>query len=166
MGMFRTLMRELDSQEDKSQTMIDLTIIRFFINFWRDNQPMNYLVDKQKHRKKGKYSTVYGVCDYLSDHFCEKITLEQLAEKFFVSSSYLSRSFKDVVGFGLKEYVNILRIRMAQEMLESSSLSISEISEAVGFETASYFGQVFQKHLAISPSQYRKDFIKMNRNDS
>lgn len=51
-------------------------------------------------------------------------------------------------------------------MLEDSSLTISEISESVGFETASYFGQVFQKHLAVSPSQYRRDFVNMSLNSN
>lgn len=166
LDMFETVMQELDSQQGKRQTLVDLEIMRFFVQFWRRNRPANYLIDEQKSREKGKYATVYAVSDYISAHFQEEITLERLAEEFYVSKSYLSRSFKEVVGFGFKEYVNILRIRLAQEMLEDSNLTISEISEMVGFDTASYFGQVFQKHLAISPSQYRRDFANMSLNSN
>lgn len=166
MDMFQSVMQELDSQEGKCRTLIDLEIIRFFIQFWRVNRPVNYLIDEQRSREKGKYATVYAAADYISAHFQEQITLERLAEEFYVSKSYLSRSFKEVVGFGFREYVNILRIRLAQEMLEDSNLTISEISETVGFETASYFGRVFQKHLAISPSQYRRDFTCMSLNSN
>lgn len=166
MEMFRAVMGELDSQQGKCRTLIDLEIVRFFIQFWRVNRPVNYLIDEQRSREKGKYATVYAVSDYISAHFREQITLERLAEEFYVSKSYLSRSFKEVVGFGFREYVNILRIQLAQEMLEDSKLSISEISEMVGFETVSYFGQVFQKHLAISPSQYRRDFHAMGSNSN
>lgn len=166
MEMFQTVMQELDGQQGKRQTLIDLEIMRFFVQFWRRNRPVNYLIDEQRSREKGKFATVYAVSDYISAHFQEEITLERLAEEFYVSKSYLSRSFKEVVGFGFKEYVNILRIQLAQEMLEDSDLTISEISETVGFETASYFGQVFQKHLAISPSQYRRDFANMSLNSS
>lgn len=164
MEMFQTVMRELEGQQGKRRALIDLEIIRFFIQFWRVNRPVSYLIDEQRSREKGKYATVYAVSDYISVHFREPITLERLAEEFYVSKSYLSRSFKEVVGFGFREYVNILRIRQAQEMLEDPGLSISEISETVGFESVSYFGQVFQKHLAISPSQYRRDFLNMSLN--
>lgn len=164
MEMFRAVMRELDGQQGKCRTLIDLEILRFFVQFWRVNRPASYLIDEQRSCEKGKYATVYAVSDYISVHFQEQITLERLAKEFYVSKSYLSRSFKEVVGFGFREYVNILRIQLAQEMLGNSDLSISEISEAVGFESVSYFGQVFQKHLAISPSQYRKNFLSINLN--
>ena len=166
MEAFQILMRELDEPHSKSQILIDLEIIRFFVNFWTGNQPVTYLIDKERNPQKGKFSTVYAVSDYISAHFCEHITLEKLAEDFCVSKSYLSRSFKEVVGFGFKEYVNLLRIRKAQELLEDSTATISEISEAVGFDSASYFGQVFLKHLAISPSQYRRNLPHMGVENS
>lgn len=160
MRMFEALMEELDGEQGKSQTLIDLIIIQFFIRFWRANRPAAYLTGGQSRQKKGKSSVVHDVSEYISAHFCEQITLEDLAERFFISESYLSRSFKDIIGVGITEYINILRIRKSRELLEDSRLSVSEISQAVGFESASYFGRVFQKHLALSPSQYRKDISK------
>ena len=165
MDMFKAVMRELDAQQSKGQAMIDMEIMRFFIGFWRANRPVTYLKDKQSDKKKGKYTTAYSVSDYISEHFCEQISLEKLAEEFYVSQSYLSRSFKEVSGFGISEYVNLLRIRKAQAMLEDPDLTISEISEAVGFESTSYFGRVFQKHLAISPSQYRRELSRRDHKD-
>lgn len=165
MQMFETVMQELESEQGKSQTLVDLTIIQFFIDFWRSNRPAAYLLGGNTRQKKGKASVVHDVSEHIASHFCEQLTLENLAEKFFVSESYLSRSFKDSTGVGIKEYINILRIRKAQELLEDSKLSVSEIAEAVGFESASYFGRVFQKHLAISPGQYRRDLSARSGND-
>lgn len=62
-------MGELDGQQGKRQTLVDLEIMRFFVQFWRRNRPVNYLIDEQKHREKGKYATVYAVSDYISAHF-------------------------------------------------------------------------------------------------
>lgn len=93
-------------------------------------------------------------------HYCEQLRLEDLAARFSISESYLSRSFKDIIGVGISEYINILRIRKSQKLLEDSELSIAEIAQAVGFESANYFGRVFQKHHKIPPSQYRKDISK------
>ena len=160
MHMFETVKQELDSGQGKSQTLIDLTIIRFFIDFWRAKRPAAYLVGRQDQQRKGKASVAHDVSEYILAHFCEQIRLEDLAERFFISESYLSRSFKDIIGIGITEYINILRIRKAQELLEDSKLSVAEIAQAVGYESASYFGRVFQKHLAIPPSRYRKDLSK------
>ncbi len=161
--MFEVLMEELKEPQGKSGTLVDLEIMRFFIEFWRANRPVNFLQDKEgsPRRGKGKYTTAYQVSDYISSHFCEEISLDRLAEMFSVSRSYLSRSFKEVSGFGISEYVNMLRIRRAQDLLAEGRLSISAVSEAVGFENPSYFGRVFQKHLAISPSQYRREVAQL-----
>ena len=158
--MFDMVKQELDGGQEKSQTLIDLIIMEFFINFWRSRRPAAYLAGGEDRQKKGKSSVVHDVSEYLLAHFCEQIRLEKLAERFSISESYLSRSFKDVTGIGITEYLNIIRIRKAQELLEDSKLSIAEIAQAVGFESASYFGRVFQKHLAIPPSRYRKDISK------
>ena len=160
MHMFETVKQELDSEQGKSQTLIDLTIISFFINFWRSRRPVAYLAGEQGRKKKGKSSVAHDVSEYILAHFCEQIRLDELAERFLISESYLSRSFNDIIGIGITEYINILRVRKAQELLEDSKLSVAEIAQAVGFESASYFGRVFQKHLAIPPSRYRKDRAK------
>ena len=162
MQMFELIEQELDGGQDKNRILIDLAIIQFFINFWRLNKPAVLSPGRSERQPKGKFSIAHEVSEYISAHFCEQIPLEMLAEKFSVSESYLSRSFKDVVGVGIREYVNILRIRKAQEMLEDSKLTVLEIAKAVGFDSANYFGRVFQTHLAISPSQYRKDLSIRN----
>lgn len=160
MHMFETVKQELDSEQGKSRTLVDLTIIRFFISFWRSNRPAAYQAGGQGRQKKGKSSVAQDVSEYILAHFSEQIRLNKLAERFSISESYLSRSFKDVIGIGITDYINIIRVRKAQELLEDSKLSIAEIAQAVGFESASYFGRIFQKHFSIPPSRYRKDISK------
>lgn len=160
MKMFETIMRELNGEQDRSRTLVDLTIINFFINFWRTKRPKSCFTEKsEQQQRKGRHSIAYKASEYILEHFCEDIPLEKLARYFSVSESYLSRSFKDAIGVGIREYINILRIRKAQEMLEESDYSVSQIAEAVGFDNPSYFGRVFQNHLAVSPSQYRKEIF-------
>lgn len=158
--MFRTIMRELDEQLPRSQTAINLEIISTFINFWRESTPVSYLQDKNssaKDGREGKYAIVYAVSDYVSTHFCEDISLDQLANQFFISKYYLSRSFREVTGFGIREYVNILRVQKAQSMLQETNLSVSEIAETLGFDSITYFERIFKRHLAVSPVQFRRD---------
>lgn len=161
--MFRTIMQELDEQLPRSQTAIDLEIISTFINFWRESTPVSCLQDKNnsvKDGREGKYATVYAVSDFVSTHFCEDITLDELANRFFISKYYLSRSFREVTGLGIREYVNILRVQRAQSMLQETSLSVSEIAEALGFDSITYFERIFKRHVAVSPVRFRRDIMK------
>ncbi len=154
--MYRHLMREMDDQLPCSQTAVDLKIIGTFIAFWRENTPVSFLQDKTPSKNTGKYTAVYAVSDYVSTHFCESITLDDLAGRFYISKYYLSRSFREVTGVGISEYVNILRVQRAQSLLQDKNLTISQVAAAVGFESISYFEKIFKRHLALAPAQYRK----------
>ncbi|MFC4812713.1 helix-turn-helix transcriptional regulator [Paenibacillus sp. GCM10023250] len=85
-----------------------------------------------------------------------KLTLAELAGRFFVSPYYLSRSFKAVTGFTLIEYVNLTRIREARRLLRETDLKIIAVAERTGFESAGHFDRVFKKLTGATPLLYRK----------
>ena len=60
------------------------------------------------------------------------------------------------MGVTLKEYLNVLRIEGAKQLLHSSELNITEIAFSIGFSDGNYFTNVLKKHTGISPSAYRK----------
>lgn len=99
---------------------------------------------------------IHRVTGYLFEHLAEDITLPALAAHFAVSPSHLSRTFKQVTGFGLREYLVNLRIQRACELLLSTSLSITEIADRCGFNDSNYFGDAFHKAIGLSPRDYRK----------
>jgi YesN/AraC family two-component response regulator len=162
--MYQNLMKEMKDQNAKSQTMMDLEIIDAFISFWRENKPVSYIEDDKNGGtntgKNGKYTTVYAVSDYVSEHFCEDISLDDLSNRFFISKYYLSRSFREVTGVGIREYVNTLRVQKAQNLLSDTNMSVSEISERLGFESITYFERIFKRFQSISPVQFRKQLQK------
>ena len=115
--MFLQIMEELDKAEPMSQTAILSELILGFIHFRRSNQQVACLNDVQEGKASGgKFDAVYQVADYISDHFQESLSLDNLAEQFYISKYYLSRSFHEVTGFGINEYVNILRVKKAQSL--------------------------------------------------
>ncbi len=155
--LFQQIMEELNQAEPMSQTAILSKLILGFIHFRRSNQQVPCLQDEQKGTAcGGKYNVVYQIADYISDHFQESISLDRLAEQFYISKYYLSRSFHEVTGFGINEYINILRVKKVQSLLETTTLSVSEIVERTGFESVTYLGRVFKKYQRITPAQYRK----------
>jgi len=92
----------------------------------------------------------------IEDKYLENISLNDIAKSLNVNESYLSRLIKKEIGKSFVDIINSLKIKKSKELLEHSSLNISQIAERCGFSDYAYFYQVFIKYENISPKQYRK----------
>lgn len=106
--------------------------------------------------KTGVHQKVHEVALYLRTHVHENVSLEELAQRFFISRSYLTRSFRNVTGFSVVEFMTYIRIQKAQELLRESDRSITEIADLCGFGNITYFEKVFKATTGQTPVQYRK----------
>lgn len=106
--------------------------------------------------KTGMHQKVHEVALYLQTHIHESVSLEELAQRFFMSRSYLTRSFRNVTGFSVVEYMTYIRIQKAQQLLRESDRSITEIADLCGFGNITYFEKVFKTTTGHTPVQYRK----------
>lgn len=97
-----------------------------------------------------------SILHYLDEHYTENISLDQLAEQFFISKYYLSREFKKEYGTTIIQYVLAKKITNAKELLRYSNHSIEEIARLCGIDDASYFNKVFKKMEGCTASEYRK----------
>jgi AraC-like DNA-binding protein len=99
--------------------------------------------------------------DYVQEHFQEEIKATDMATLCNMSSSYFSRTFNAHMGMNFNEYVNFIRITESEKLLVSSPMNITEVANAVGFSTTSYFIKLFKAYKHISPKQFRKEFVIM-----
>jgi YesN/AraC family two-component response regulator len=99
--------------------------------------------------KTVKHIKVHEIAEYITSNYKDKISLTDISEEFFISKSYLSRIFKEVTGFTVHEYINIVRVRKAQYLLENTTHSIT------------YFEKVFKQYFETSPLKYRKKYKKI-----
>lgn len=102
-----------------------------------------------------KTSNIQLMLDYIEEHYNKPLTLQSLADHFHFNPSYLSTYFSKHHHQSFSEYLNHLRIEKAKELLGNTNLSISVISEKVGYSEPSYFTKVFKKALNQSPRNYR-----------
>ena len=86
------------------------------------------------------------------------ITLSEAAKQVNLSPSYVSRSFKQIVGVNFNNYLRGTRRKHAERMLIQSDLSIRRISELCGFNDYFYFEKVFKKDTGLVPSAYREKY--------
>lgn len=141
----------------KTDPMRDLIIHLKFTEF------LTLLFLNQEHNKYSNEAEmtpmeekIYSITSYIHTHYSENPSLEFFAQKFYISSCYLSHQFKNVTGFTLTDYIQMTRVRNVQSLLINTNMPITEAAISCGFSSFSQFNRVFQKHVGMSPSQYRK----------
>lgn len=92
---------------------------------------------------------------YIEEHFTEKFSLTELSGALFVNGSYLTRVFRRFNDCTPLEYHNRIRCEAAKKLLTKQELSISYISDAVGYVSAAHFSRMFKHHVGVTPSEYR-----------
>ena len=96
------------------------------------------------------------VKEYIEAHLSEDVTVSELAESINISVYYLSHLFKKTTGTSIIEYRNELRLTRAKLMLIDTTMSITDIAQALGFCSSAYFSEVFSKSEKIPPNEFRK----------
>ena len=92
---------------------------------------------------------------YIHQHYNEKLTLEQIAEAAMVSKRECLRCFQTCIQKPPFAYLIDYRIQMAERLLTSSSLTVTQIALETGFNNSAYFTKIFKELRGITPSQYR-----------
>ncbi|HMK23484.1 MAG TPA: helix-turn-helix domain-containing protein, partial [Terriglobales bacterium] len=96
--------------------------------------------------------------EWLHQNFHESFSLETPARRVGMSVRNFVRRFKQATGDTPRIYLQKLRIAAAKRLLEGDHRSMKEISDAVGYQDAAFFRQLFERHTGVSPSAYRQRF--------
>lgn len=99
------------------------------------------------------------IISYMKEHLYENVTLEDICEHFHFGKSYLCRVFKENTGNSIMQYYMELKIEEAKYLLHTTQMSISHISDRLGFENPQYFARVFRKMTGNAPRDYRKKSV-------
>lgn len=96
------------------------------------------------------------IIDFLSNHYTESFTIDDIAKNFYINKSYLCKLFKEETGFTINDYISGKRILLAKKLLKSG-LSVMEASEQVGYNSDTHFIRMFKKFIGLTPKQYAKE---------
>lgn len=145
---------------EKNQNVIlevpDLFTIEEYEN-WICN--LYYLVLKgvSEHTDRNVSNTVMAAVAYISTHYQEELTVDELSSYVNKSKNYFSYLFKKEMKVSFVEYLNRYRVEQACTFLETTLELAGEIGMKVGFKDEKYFSAVFKKVMGCSPSHYRKN---------
>lgn len=99
---------------------------------------------------------------YIEDNYQSNLNLSVLAKEFMMSGKYLSSLFKKVTGMNLNRYINMVRVRRAEVMLNETEISVQDISYLCGYGDCSYFTKVFHNIVGVTPTEYRMNKTAKN----
>ena len=106
--------------------------------------------------EQGSHRSIIKKTIYYMESECQHITLCSVAQKVYMTPTYLSLLFKTNTGKTFIEQLTNIRMDKAKDMLKSTSLRNYEVAEKVGYHDSRYFSQIFKKKVGVSPSEYRE----------
>ena len=121
--------------------IIDLTVL--ISQSMREDLPCNF-------------DNIQTAVEYINHHITEYLNIDRICASCYMSKYNFCRLFKKRIGLTVMEYILKTRIAIAKELLCEANLSVTEISEACGFSSISFFSRTFKNETGVSPLQYKK----------
>ncbi|WP_172370702.1 helix-turn-helix domain-containing protein [Sporosarcina jiandibaonis] len=103
------------------------------------------------------HHTVNKVVQYIDKEVEGPMSVEGLSSMFDVSTSHLSRIFREHTGITLVEYINLKKVEESQYYLRFSDMKISDVSDRFNFCNQSYFTRIFKKYTGETPRRFRNN---------
>ena len=104
--------------------------------------------------------SIGSVINYCISNYDKNLSLDVLEKELHISKYYISHIMNQKLHMSFNDYINSIRISNACRYLTESNYSISDISALVGFNTTRTFNRAFQKHMGISPREYKNKDVR------
>lgn len=166
-AFYNRILRRVLEPEHKNELMQDIRpfsdcfhLVGVLHNFQAMEDSLMTLMsnrfDEENLYSENAIDSVRMAIHYVDNNYREDITLEQLAQKYYISVSYLSRKFKSLTGENFSAYLKRKRIAYACELLTSTELSVAEVGNICGYPNCFCFSRTFKDATGIPPSQYKE----------
>jgi len=157
------LFSDMFSKDYKENVNGDFLLNAFLFELFHINY--NSYSDTNK-KTDSKLQYVENAIYFIKQNYSNNITEKDIAFDVNISAKYLYKLFKKYKEMSPIEYLNSYRVNRAQVLLKETLMSVSEISEAVGYNDPSYFVRVFKKYAGVTPAKFRSQKKIKNGKDS
>lgn len=109
-----------------------------------------------ENKEKSSVSLVEQAKTYIDTHYFKDISLDEVSREVNISPYYFSKLFKEETGGNFIDYVTMVRMEKAKELLRSTDKSMKEICCEVGYSDPNYFSRSFKKNIGVTPTEYKE----------
>lgn len=152
----RILCENVQKSEDYDEE-IESLLVHLLYHLINNFHYLTYEQEELK-EKTEQLDRYHRISKYIFNNYNNNITLQDIAKKEFLSPQYLSHEIKYATGKSFTDLINITRVEESVKLLLSSDLSISDISDEVGFSHVRYLNKNFKIYYDCTPLQYRKKY--------
>ena len=148
-------LEEMEKREDfpyGADQMLKLRLELFLISVIRECKSIH----SSSRSIPSTTDSISNIRQYITEHYTEKILLENICFLFGTNKTTLCKKFKNEYGTTIFNYINNLKVKEAKALLRENKLSVTEISEKLGFNSIHYFCRLFKKTTGQSPKEYTK----------
>ena len=145
--------QKLEDYDEEIEELL-ITLLYHLVNNF------HYLTHEKEELKEktDQLARYHRISKYIYNNYNNNITLQEIAKKEFLSPHYLSHEIKYATGYSFTDLINLTRIEESIKLLLDSDMSISEISDEIGFSHVRYFNKNFKYYYGCTPLQYRKKY--------
>lgn len=116
---------------------------------------IQYMDDSESERTSSRIKYINELLQYISENLNLNLTLDELADRFFISRAKLVADFRSITGMSVKKYVTLMRVNTAMTMLRNG-ISVTETAENCGFCDDSHFIITFKKYMGMTPKEFSR----------
>lgn len=139
---------------ENDRQLVGARLMYVLMLLYREHAAEAYARNELSNTRSCRHRIVKAAKKYLDKNYHHPIRLEDVAGELRISTFYLSRLFSSESDFSLFQYLTDVRMNEAKKLLLENRYIINDIASMVGFESLSYFSNVFKKQVGCSPSQY------------
>lgn len=155
MSFFKDANDDFHQKYENYKKVASLKLLELLIRIYREYTSTK-IDNIQTHFSKA-FIKSRSIADYLNKEYRGKITSKEIENLFESNYDYLNRIFQKMTGYTIFNYLNILRVNKAKELIDTTFIKFSEIGYLVGVEDPYYFSKLFKKYTGMTPSQYSKN---------
>ncbi len=156
---YRAIMEEQSEKEAGWELMTRVKSIEFLTWLIKEIMPQESpKLDQYIQLKMYDKGTIARmITAYFKENYMKKISVEELSHYTYLSTTYVTKIFKEETGSTPINYLISIRMNKAKDLLQDQTLSVKEVAKSVGYDDPYYFSKLFKKHCGISPTLYRKE---------
>lgn len=161
-SLYQLLKIEIESEKPGRGLFVSTILVQVIIEILRLKKSPVLLENSITSIHPGEAEIVRKSLDLIQNNIFNRIGLADIISQLHISESYLFKSFSVILKMPPNQFIQLVKIKKAEQLMKSTQYSMKEISDMLGFSSPFYFSKVYKKFYKVSPREYMRSFNNSN----